>query len=206
MNKLSNQYTHQNEPLKPCQVRRLVASVVLANASDALLDGRCFRQTLKVVSELWRGFRSHCKVELAVLLEGFLLRTLRASSPQVRCFFLCPCFFPPLVKASKEAYEYVNVYTKGSFLCTSATFSFPARGLFSCSRLRGTQGARLPATRKFGPRPGSVTCALGVQSRGELALFAGSLSARAKQEVHGNPTVLKQTKKKHTIVSLYCCF
>ena len=66
MNKLSNQYTHQNEPLKPCQVRRLVASVVLANASDALLDGRCFRQTLKVVSELWRGFRSHCKVELAV--------------------------------------------------------------------------------------------------------------------------------------------
>ncbi|CAN0410362.1 unnamed protein product, partial [Laminaria digitata] len=65
------------------QVRRLVASVVLANASDALLDGRCFRQTLKVVSELWRGFRSHCKVELAVLLEGFLLKTLRAPSPQM---------------------------------------------------------------------------------------------------------------------------
>lgn len=65
------------------QVRRLVASVVLANASDALLDERCFRQTLRVVSELWRGFRSHCKVELAVLLEGFLLKTLRAGSPQV---------------------------------------------------------------------------------------------------------------------------
>ncbi|CAN0246514.1 unnamed protein product, partial [Ectocarpus sp. 13 AM-2016] len=65
-------------------VRRLVVSVVLANTSDALLDGRCFRQTLRVASEIWRGFRSHCKVELAVLLDGFLLKTLRAPSPQVR--------------------------------------------------------------------------------------------------------------------------
>lgn len=68
----------------------MVSSVVLANASDALLDGRCFRRTLMVVSELWRGFRTHCKVELAVLLEGFLLKTLRATSPQVRgC--VCEC-------------------------------------------------------------------------------------------------------------------
>lgn len=74
-------------------MRRLVASVVLANASDALLDERCFRQTLRVVSELWRGFRSHCKVELAVLLEGFLLRTLRACSPQVLFFFFFFFFF-----------------------------------------------------------------------------------------------------------------
>lgn len=69
------------------QVRRLVVSVVLANTSDALLDMRCFRQTLRVVSELWRGFRSHCKVELAVLLDGFLLKTLRAPSPQVSWLF-----------------------------------------------------------------------------------------------------------------------
>ncbi|CAM9760664.1 unnamed protein product, partial [Ectocarpus sp. 12 AP-2014] len=65
------------------QVRRLVVSVVLANTSDSLLDGRCFRQTLRVASEIWRGFRSHCKVELAVLLDGFLLKTLRAPSPQM---------------------------------------------------------------------------------------------------------------------------
>ena len=42
-------------------------------------------------------------------------------------------------------------------------FSLPAAGLFSCSRLRGTQGARPDTGRKFGPWPRSVACALGVQ-------------------------------------------
>ena len=50
------------------------------------------------------------------------------------------------------------------FFCTSAFFSLPAAGLFSCSRLRGTQGARPDPARKFGPWPRSAARALGVQS------------------------------------------
>ena len=52
--------------------------------------------------------------------------------------------------------------------------SFPAAGR---SRMRVTQGARLYTRRKFGPRPRSVPCALGVQTRGEPVLFAGSFAA-----------------------------
>ena len=42
------------------------------------------------------------------------------------------------------------------FFGPSALFSLPAAGLYSCSRLRGTQGARPDPTRKFGPWPRSV--------------------------------------------------
>ena len=74
------------------------------------------------------------------------------------------------------------------FFCTSATFSFPAAGLFSRSRLRSTQGARVYTTRKFGPRPGSVARAVGVQSRRELALFRGINFRRARaSQAPGNP-------------------
>ena len=51
------------------------------------------------------------------------------------------------------------------FIGPSAFFSLPVAGLFSCSRLRGTQGARPDPVRKFGPWPRSVARALGVQSR-----------------------------------------
>ena len=46
-----------------------------------------------------------------------------------------------------------------------AFFSLAAAGLSSCSRFRGTQGARPDPARKFGPWPRSVARALGVQSR-----------------------------------------
>ena len=50
------------------------------------------------------------------------------------------------------------------FFGPSSFFSLPAAGLFSYSRLRGTQGARPDPARKFGPWPRSVAHALGVQS------------------------------------------
>ena len=50
------------------------------------------------------------------------------------------------------------------FFGPSAFFSLPAAGLFSCSRLRGKQGARPNPARKFGPWPRSAARALGVQS------------------------------------------
>ena len=49
------------------------------------------------------------------------------------------------------------------FFYPSAFFSLPAAGLSSCSRLRGTQGARPDPIRKFGPRPKSAARALGVE-------------------------------------------
>ena len=50
------------------------------------------------------------------------------------------------------------------FFGPSAFSSLPAAGLSSCSRLRGTQGARPDPARKFGTWPRSVARALGVQS------------------------------------------
>ena len=50
------------------------------------------------------------------------------------------------------------------FFGPSAFISLPAAGPFTCSWLRGTQGARPDPVRKFGPRPRSVARALGVQS------------------------------------------
>ena len=64
------------------------------------------------------------------------------------------------------------------FFWTSATFSVPAAGLSSRSRLRGTQGGRLYTRRKFGPRVGSVARALCVQSRAIWRVITGSLSVQ----------------------------
>ena len=64
-------------------------------------------------------------------------------------------------------YVYITTTITMYKLCFSGTlafFSLPAAGLFSCSRLRGTQGARPDPIRKFGPRPRAVAHALGVES------------------------------------------
>ena len=58
---------------------------------------------------------------------------------------------------------YITMY-KCVFFGPSAFFALPAAGRFSCSRLRGTQGARPGPARKFGLWPRSVARALGVQS------------------------------------------
>ena len=69
-----------------------------------------------------------------------------------------------------------------------ASLSSPAAGLFSSSRLRGTQEGRLYIRRKFGARPGSVARALGCQSRTSWQSNHGfaCLPARANQ-AHRNP-------------------
>ena len=52
-----------------------------------------------------------------------------------------------------------------NFFWTSAFFALPPAGLFSCSRSRGTQEARVNTGCKCGPWPRSVARALGVQGR-----------------------------------------
>ena len=72
------------------------------------------------------------------------------------------------------------------FLHTSAFFSLLAAGLSSCSRLRGTQGARPDPIRKFEPRPRSVAHALGVESGTPLG---EAFRARRAIQAHANPHV-----------------
>ena len=60
--------------------------------------------------------------------------------------------------------------------CTSAFFWSSARGSFSCSRLRGTQEARVNTGCNCGPWPRSVARALGVQSGENWETTTGSVS------------------------------
>ena len=57
-------------------------------------------------------------------------------------------------------YTYIKMY----FFCPWLFFSLTAAGLSSCSRLRGSQGARPDPARKFGPWPRYVARVLEGQS------------------------------------------
>ena len=65
---------------------------------------------------------------------------------------------------SRRGTLYTYIYILMCFFGPSAFLSLSAAGLSSCSRLRGTLGARPDPLRKFGLWPRSVARALGVQS------------------------------------------
>ena len=76
----------------------------------------------------------------------------------------------------------VCVCAKRVFFCGIQNFYLPAAGLFSRSRLRGTQGAPACTPRcKCGSWPGSVARARGVKSREIWQVVAGLLSDELKQ-------------------------
>ena len=80
-------------------------------------------------------------------------------------------------------------YVPMIFFWTFARFSPVPVGLFSCSRLRSSQGPACTPRYKFGFRAGSVARALGVQSR-EIWLGTHGVAfrgARAEQD-NGKPT------------------
>ena len=80
-------------------------------------------------------------------------------------------------------------YVPMIFFWTFARFSPVPVGLFSCSRLRSSQGPACTPRYKFGFRTGSVARALGVQSR-EIWLGTHGVAfrgARAEQD-NGKPT------------------
>ena len=73
-----------------------------------------------------------------------------------------------MVSLSSFIYIYIFIYIN-VFFSPIGIFFFPATGLSSCSRLRGTQGARPDPIGKFGPRPRSVARVLGVTpARGSI--------------------------------------
>ena len=95
----------------------------------------------------------------------------------------------------------ICIWTQRTFFCTFARPARPFAGLFSCSRLRGTQGGRVYTInrRKFGPRPGSVARALGVQSRANWQVITGSLSAEPE------PRKTMETPHLHFLAIAHSC-
>ena len=89
------------------------------------------------------------------------------------------------------------VYENAPFLDRCMPCLQPAEGRFSRSRLQGTQGVRVYTTAQFGPQPGSVRRALGVQSRASWQAMTGSLSA--------SPSLRGQWKPHNFIILLCCC-
>jgi hypothetical protein len=65
-------------------MRRLIIPTLLSNTSSALEDCRVFRRVLRIISTFWSNpyYRSQMKVDLAVLMEHFVLRAL-CMGPQV---------------------------------------------------------------------------------------------------------------------------
>ena len=59
-------------------VRRLVVPSLLSNTSAAIEDCRVYRRVLRIISQLWCNpyYRRQMKVDLAVLIEHFILKVL----------------------------------------------------------------------------------------------------------------------------------
>ncbi|KAJ1422379.1 hypothetical protein B484DRAFT_114680 [Ochromonadaceae sp. CCMP2298] len=66
------------------QVRRIVVPCLLYNVAFAFLDSRVFAKLLRVVTALWRRWRTHCRIEFAILCEQFVFRVMQANAVQTR--------------------------------------------------------------------------------------------------------------------------
>lgn len=65
------------------QIRRLVVPCILNNMDCAFQESRVFTKMLKLISELWKHWRNHLKIEFAILCEHLIIRVLRASPTKV---------------------------------------------------------------------------------------------------------------------------
>ena len=86
--------------------------------------------------------------------------------------------------------ESCSISCEGNALRSARMFSSGRGSFLALFAAEHAGGAACTLRRKLGPRPGSVTRAPGIQSCGELALFAGSLSAEPEPsrttETHTN--------------------
>ncbi len=62
------------------EIRRLIPPIVLESASSSLSNIQLFAALLNLVGTLLLKHRGHCKLELAVLIEKFVLKTLLGPS------------------------------------------------------------------------------------------------------------------------------
>lgn len=65
-------------------VRRMIAPCLLSNTKIGLEDSAVFSRIVRIVFELWKSpiYRRHCKAELGVLIEHFVIRLLQLG-PQL---------------------------------------------------------------------------------------------------------------------------
>ena len=82
--------------------------------------------------------------------------------------------------ASVSIGQNVCIRTKCTFFAHGHAFVLRPPDFPSRSRPRGTQAGRVCTRRKFGPRPGSVARALGVQSRANAQVITGWVSAEVE--------------------------
>ena len=92
-------------------------------------------------------------------------------SPNTNKLWLLLCYLRVRFQLASPLRFHFNTHPEGErctyiemcFFHPSAFFSLPTAGLSSCSRLRGTRGARPDPISKFGSRPRSVARALWVE-------------------------------------------
>lgn len=65
-------------------IRRMVVPALLSNTRCSLEDAQVFRRMIRILSELWCSpiYRKHCKIELGILIEHFVLKMLQMG-PQL---------------------------------------------------------------------------------------------------------------------------
>lgn len=65
-------------------VRRLVVSCILSNANESMRNHRLFTKVMQLITVLWKVWRTHIRMEFAVLTEYFVIKVLEAPTVQVR--------------------------------------------------------------------------------------------------------------------------
>eukprot|EP00977_Amphora_coffeiformis_P013095 scaffold3361_cov166-Amphora_coffeaeformis.AAC.6 len=81
----SSSKSHSNETLAFI-VRRMIAPCLLSNTKVGLENSAVFSRLVRIVFELWKSpiYRQHCKAELGVLIEQFVVRLLHLGPQLLR--------------------------------------------------------------------------------------------------------------------------
>jgi hypothetical protein len=79
----SSDHKHSTETLA-YMVRRMVTPCLLSNTKMALENSAVFYRVVRIIFELWKSetYRRHCKAELGILMEQFVIRLLQLG-PQL---------------------------------------------------------------------------------------------------------------------------
>lgn len=65
-------------------IRRLVVPCILYNVQFGLKDHRVFSKIMRLITSLWKVWRSHVRIEFALLVEQIVIRVLQADILTVR--------------------------------------------------------------------------------------------------------------------------
>jgi len=68
-------------------IRRLVVPCLLNNIQHGIRDHRIFTKLMKLITALWKVWRSHVRIEFALLVEQIVIRVLQADTLTIRPVF-----------------------------------------------------------------------------------------------------------------------